>query len=210
VEEERAEGSSSSDDSDESESGVNAVEQAREKKRRLPPRARSKPSYTEKDSEEGDYSESYGEDESEGSDNEVSCEEDSHTKRERVISHKKRKRVSGLAFAPVSKRGRTLQEKKSEYPDLEKWQPVSKRLINSMGVAVLGKLVSLRLRNIFMMPNRSFHQLFHVHTERVGSSRFVLSTCVRSISRYCQRIFEGGEKADGFSHNRGGTHASVS
>jgi hypothetical protein len=151
VEEERAEGSSSSDDSDESESGVNAVEQAREKKRRLPPRARSKPSYTEKDSEEGDYSESYGEDESEGSDNEVSCEEDSHTKREIVISHKKRKRVSGLAFAPVSKRGRTLQEKKSEYPYLEKWQPISKRLINSTGVAILGKLVSLRLRNIFMM-----------------------------------------------------------
>ena len=151
VEEERAEGSSSSDDSDESESGVNAVEQASLKKRRLPPRARSKPSYTEKDSEEGDYSESYGEDESEGSHSEVSCEEDSHTKREIVISHKKRKRVSGLAFAPVSKRGRTLQEKKSDYPDLEKWQPISKRLINSMGVAILGKLVSLRLRNIFMM-----------------------------------------------------------
>jgi hypothetical protein len=152
TEEEHSESSSSNDESDESDIGVTDVEEASENERRLPPRARSKPSYTEIDSEEGEYSESNGEDENEGSDNEVSRDaEVKHPKRKGVVSHTKRKRVSGFAFVPVSKRGRTLQQKKSVYPDLEKWHPVSRRLISKVGVAVLGKLVSLRLRNTYRM-----------------------------------------------------------
>jgi hypothetical protein len=103
---------------------------------RLPPKKRSKPVYTEIESDDG----------SDGSDDEMS----------RPVGRMKRKGQKRAA-APARKRVRTLNQKKSQYPELEKWQPVTKRQIQKVGIAVLEKLVSLFSRNTSSMNVDIFH-----------------------------------------------------
>ncbi|KAL7540285.1 hypothetical protein ACHAXR_010002 [Thalassiosira sp. AJA248-18] len=138
--------SSGGDESDGSDDEVSVEEETSLKKgRTMPSRARSKPGYAEKGSEEEDYSESSDEDESDGSDDEVSSEEE--------VSHKKRKRGC-RTDEPRKKRCRTQGQKKGfhNYPDLERWHPVSRRQIARVGVAVLGKLRERDTMDLFSQP----------------------------------------------------------
>jgi hypothetical protein len=121
--------------------------------------------YTEIESDEGEFSSR--KDESDGSDDEVS----------RPVDRKKRKGGRRRAAAPARKRVRTLHQKKSQYPELEKWQPVSKRLIQKVGVAVLEKLVSRSSRNTCSMNVDYF---FTLTTSIQHRERWIISACFYS------------------------------
>lgn len=100
---------------------------------RTSPRAKSRKLYADIDS----YSESKGEDER-SEDNSSSDEETNSSTRKR-----------GLRQSDASDKKRACTQRKSpivqKYPDLEKWGPITKRKIFSIGTAVLSKLVRFNI-----------------------------------------------------------------
>jgi WD40 repeat protein len=135
--------SSGGDESDESDD-----------EKRPPPRGRRKPAYTVDDSEE-----------EVAHDDETDADEDSS---EEEVDQRKRKNMSSRVAKPAKKRSRTCVMN-AEFPNLEKWQPVSRRLLNRVGLAVLAKLVSPLCPSClsqWIVYNFSHHLFFLSHPQQ--------------------------------------------
>ena len=134
--------SSGGDESDESDD-----------EKRPPSRGRRKPAYTVDDSEE-----EVAHDDSDV--DELSSVEE--------VDQRKRKNMPSRVAKPAKKRSRMTQVMNDEFPNLEKWQPVSRRLLNRVGLAVLAKLVSLvSIMSVSMDCGQfSHHLLFLSHPQQ--------------------------------------------
>lgn len=118
-----------------------------------PLRGRRKPAYTVDDSEE------------EVAHDESDVDEDSS---EEEVDQRKRKNMSSQVAKPAKKRSRMTQVMNAEFPNLEKWQPVSRRLLNRVGLAVLAKLASfVSIMSVSMdCVQFSHHLLFLSHPQQ--------------------------------------------
>lgn len=113
--------------------------------KRPPPRGRRKPAYTVDDSEE------------EVAHDESDVDEDSS---EEDVNQRKRRNKPIRVAKPAKKRSRMTQVMNA-FPNLEKWQPVSRRLLNRVGLAVLAKLASLvSIMSVSMDCVQFSHHLF--------------------------------------------------
>lgn len=140
---------------EEEESSGGEASEDEQKGRPLPPRGRSrrsKPSYADVGS----------------SGAEESSEEDEFSSEEEVVDTKKRKRGGGgrrststaaAAVEPRKKRGRTVN-----YPELPRWEHVTRRQIHRVGTAILVELVSQYLETYHMFLFVSAYLTLLIHT----------------------------------------------